>query len=57
MVNSNNVVIYHNKAVIYCGILTLENHFTAVIYHAIFILMAPLTNVIKLFSLIHEFSQ
>jgi hypothetical protein len=57
MVNLNIAVIYHNNALIYCGILTLVNHETAVNYHVIFILLVPLTNVIKLFSLIHEFSQ
>jgi hypothetical protein len=44
------VVIYHFTAVIYHGMLTLENVSTAVNYRGIFITLAQGVDVIRLFS-------
>ncbi len=50
VVKLNITVIYLETAVIYHGILTLENVSTAVNYRGMFITFAPEANPIKLFT-------
>jgi hypothetical protein len=50
--NLITLVIYHGRAVIYDGILTIEIAGTAVNYHSILITLAPGLNLINLFAVV-----